>query len=385
MKIEEFKQNQIDSMFTRESINKKLLSGRQLIVKSGIDPTSIDIHFGHVVGLLILKQFIDKGHKVVFVIGDFTAQLGNGGDRPVMGLQETKKNSRTVIKFISQMLGTKNVQIVRQSEWFENMKLENFLKDLSLLNVKKLLRHNTFSERLISEKTFKGTEIVYPLMMALDSVILKPDIEIGSIEQKFNLQFTRNLMRMKGLPPEDFIINKRLPGIDGAGKMSKSKGNFIGVFEPIERQISKLMKIPDSRIQEFWTLLSLRNKHDITSLIAENKDILSVKKMMVKDILNIVHGKKINEKLIEDAFKLVNNPKLIVVEGNSLSLIKFIRSLDIVQSNRQVHTLIKQNAVKVNSQRVDLENQDMKLANNDLVSVGKKLFQVRVKGNLQTD
>ena len=209
MKIKGINNNRIDSMFKESSIFKKLDSGRKLIIKSGIDPTSSDIHLGHLVGLLLLRDLQKLGHKVVFILGDFTAQLGDGINRPKLNLNRTNENALKLEPFLRNFFAGGDFELHKQSEWFEKIPLEKFINLLSEVPVKKLLSHDTFSRQIKKNNNFHFHEFTYPVFMAFDSIMLKPDIEIGSLEQKFNLQFTRFLMKNHSIEPEDFYFKRQ--------------------------------------------------------------------------------------------------------------------------------------------------------------------------------
>ena len=285
MKIEGINNNRIDSIFKESFVIEKLNSGRKLIIKSGIDPTSIDIHFGHLVGLLLLRDFQKLGHKIVFVLGDFTAQLGDGVIRPKLGFSQTNKNAEKLETFIKDFFADGEFELHKQSEWFKDMPLEKFINLLSEVPAKKLLSHETFK----NNTKLQLHELTYPLFMAFDSIQLKPDIEVGSTEQKFNFELTRFLMRKNGLKPEDFILNTRLPGIDGSEKMSKSQNNFIGIFEDLDLQIQKILKMPNEVAIRFTELLM---EKPFTRSNENGDEWLKFKKQLAIEVLGIFHTKE---------------------------------------------------------------------------------------------
>jgi len=342
----------ISAVFSKNNILNKIASGKTLIIKSGIDPTATDLHLGHLVGLLLLKDFIKLGHKVVFVIGDFTAQLGDGIVRNKLSLSETKANSMFCEELITKILGTKNVDIFHQSEWFEKMPLTQFLSHMSTVSVQKLLTHETFNKKISDGNPLWSNEIVYPLLMAIDSVILKPDVEIGSLEQKFNFQITRMVMKKNGLEPEDFILNKRLPGIDGSEKMSKSLNNQIGLNENIDSQLNKLSGLSPELLEIFWELLS----DSKTEQLSKNEKI--------KDILLNIH----DTKEIEMAFERQGTLKLKIQKQ---SLIEILEIIDSSKSKREWKRLLSQGAIKVNEIVMDESNLTQLVKDGDEISIGK--------------
>jgi len=342
----------IDSIFGKENILRKINSGRILTVKSGIDPTATDLHLGHLVGLTLLRDFLKWGHKVVFVIGDFTAQLGDGKVRPKLSLDETKSNTKFCVELINKILGTENVQIVRQSEWMEKMSLEEFLREMSLVSVQKLLTHETFKTKIDDKEPLWENELVYPLLMAIDSVVLKPDVEVGSLEQKFNFQLTRTVMRKHGLESEDFILNKRLPGIDGSEKMSKSQNNQIGLNENIDSQVEKLMTMPMDLLQTFWELLA---ESSIKPLDREE---------MVVEILVTLHPK-------DEIMNAIKKVGVVELPVSGKQLIDVLKQSDETKSAREWKRLVGQRGIRINDVVVDFQNIRQVVKTGDGISVGK--------------
>jgi len=379
MILDGIRQNRIASMFVEESIHKKMASKRRLVIKSGIDASSPDAHLGHLVGLLLLREFQELGHKIVFVIGDFTAQLGDGVKREKLDLIHTTNNATNHIKLVTKLLNRGELEIHMQSEWFGKMSIEQLINKLACIPVKKLTGHSTFKKRIDGENPLKVHELIYPFLMAHDSVVLKPDIEIGSLEQKFNLQFTREIMKKEGLVPEDFILNKRLPGIDGSDKMSKSEGNFIGVFENIETQVLKFLSIPNNIVPVFFELLTNIEEKDLEMLRKEtNRDNTTSRGLKLRLAQNALESFHKREDILS-AMELVLEKKSQSIQVRDLkitgeqSLTRFLLKNNVVKSRRELKRLIVARTIRVNKKNVTTETlKNFTVRGGDQIFIGKK-------------
>ncbi|MDD3647183.1 MAG: tyrosine--tRNA ligase [Candidatus Dojkabacteria bacterium] len=371
MKINGIDNRRIHSCFRLDSINKKLESGKQLIIKSGIDPSTPEAHLGHLVGILLLKEFQRLGHKIVFVIGDFTAQLGDGMIRKKLTLKETKRNSRNHIKLVKKILGSKNVEIIPQNTWFEKQSIEELINDLSTISAAKILGHNSFRKRLDSHYALKMHELIYPFFMAKDSVMLKADIEIGSIEQKFNFQLTREFMKKNNLPPQDFILNKRLPGIDGSEKMSKSQNNSIGISESIDSQIAKMMQMKQEIIPLFFDLLTNRSKTEKANVLKTKKP-KDVRNQLILDILALLHTADEVQETLSSFTKRKESKLITIAFTHNLTVTDILMKNKLVSSKREVKRLLSQEAIKVNSKKI--KNSNIQIERGDKLEIGKKLI-----------
>jgi tyrosyl-tRNA synthetase len=377
MALNNFTKRKIHSMFVEASIQQKLDSGKQLVIKSGIDPTSEVVHLGHIVGFLLLKDFIKLGHKVVFIVGDFTAQLGDDKGRPKLTLLDTKKNSEKVIPFIERFLGKEHVEIRRQSEWFGRMPLDKFLSQMSLFTVKDLLSHGTYKDKFdSSDKPLQAHEFVYPLLMAFDSVVTKTDIEIGSVEQKFNLQFARKIMQKNNLPPEDFILNKRLPGLDGAEKMSKSLSNYVSVLEDPSQQICDLMKISLDVLKIYFELLTSLPDAEIEDLLREASaspaGFNSARERLVDEVLSMYIAPSMVSEAI-DGYRTTGGRKVIEVSvGKSAKgLLDLLIDSSVIKSKREGRRLLEQQGVRLYNVPLNVADSAKVLDAGSVLEVGK--------------
>ncbi len=240
-------------------IEKRLLESTPLRVKLGVDPTAPDIHLGHAVVLGKLREFQDAGHTAVLIIGDWTARVGDpsgrSSTRPMLSADEIEANAATYQEQAFRILDPDRTEIRRNGEWFATMGLEPLFRLAASTTVNQLLRRRDFAERIDSDRPISVLELLYPLMQAYDSVMLKADVELGGTDQLFNLMLGREVQQAYGQRAQVAMTMPILPGTDGVRRMSKSTGNYIGVTEPPEEQFGKVMSIPDAQMEEFFRLL----------------------------------------------------------------------------------------------------------------------------------
>ena len=304
MKIE----NTVDAIFTRRvsevidepSIKTKLVSGKQLRIKYGIDPTATSFHLGHTVPLRKMREFQDLGHIGVFIIGDFTAQIGDpvgkSDTRNMLTLQETQKNAKEFVAFASKFIDMSKTEVHFQSEWYNTMTLEKSIRLMATVTKEQLMRHETFRKREKEHKPLGFHEMFYTLLMAYDSVMVHPDIELGGPDQKFNFLITRQVMEKFGQSPQGAMLLKFLPGTDGGEKMSKSSNNFIGMSESPDGQFDKIMKIRDEDIVDFFDLATsvAIEKLQILKSNLESQKLhpIAAKRCLALEIVSQAHSKE---------------------------------------------------------------------------------------------
>jgi len=238
-----------DEVLTESDLKKKLKSGRQLIVKAGFDPTAPDLHLGHTVLLNKMRHFQDLGHKVVFLIGDFTGRIGDPSGtnktRPTLDAKDLEKNAKTYEKQVFKILKKDLTEVRFNSEWCEKLGADGLIRLASKYNVARMLERDDFSKRFSSNKSIAIHEFLYPLVQGYDSVELKADIELGGTDQKFNLLVGRELQRDYEQEPQVVITVPILEGLDGVKKMSKSLNNFVAIDEEPQEMFGKIMSISD--------------------------------------------------------------------------------------------------------------------------------------------
>ncbi len=278
-----------------KKIERSIGSGEPLIVKQGFDPTRPDLHVGHMVSIRKLRTFQELGHRVVFVIGDFTAMVGDPSGasetRPRLSEEEVQRNAKTYRDQIFAVLDPKRTIIERNSRWHGQLSLADFLGLSSHYTVARMLERDDFAKRHKSKTPIAISEFLYALLQGYDSVALKADVELGGTDQKFNLLVGRTLMERYGLEPQVVVIMPLLRGLDGERKMSKSYDNYIGITETPEDQFGKTMSIPDTLLEEWITLLSSLPPAELPAALARSREKpYEVKRALARDLVTQFHG-----------------------------------------------------------------------------------------------
>ncbi len=253
-----------------DELKKKLESGRQLTIKLGMDPTAPDIHLGHTVILNKLRTFQKLGHKIVLIIGDFTASIGDpsgkNATRPELPREQIIENAKTYAEQAFKILDKDLTEIRYNSEWCEKLGAAGTIKLASKLTVARMLERDDFSKRFASQQPIAIHEFLYPLFQGYDSVAIKADVELGGTDQKFNLLMGRELQKDAGMEPQCVLMMPLLVGLDGVVKMSKSKHNYIGVTEAPKEMFGKIMSISDDLMWSYYDLLSFKNVDEIKAV-----------------------------------------------------------------------------------------------------------------------
>jgi tyrosyl-tRNA synthetase len=241
-------------------LERKLALGRPLRVKFGVDPTAPDIHLGHTVPLVKLREFQDAGHLAVLIIGDWTARVGDpsgrSSTRPMLGPEEIERNAATYREQAFQILDPARTEIRPNGEWFARVGLEDVFQLAGSATINQILRRNDFAARMEADRPVSVLELLYPLMQAYDSVMVEADVELGGTDQLFNLMLAREIQSAYGQAPQVVMTMPILSGVDGVQKMSKSLGNQVGVADPPEEQFGRTMSIPDTALAEWYRLLA---------------------------------------------------------------------------------------------------------------------------------
>ncbi len=272
---------------------RMLRSGRPLRLKQGFDPSAPDIHLGHVVGLRKLRQLQDLGHTVVLIVGDWTAQIGDpserAGTRPMLSAEEVAANAETYLQQFFKIVDRDKTEVRRQTEWFDGFDLGDVIRLTRRFTVAQLLRRDDFAKRYAGEQPIAVTELLYPLLQAYDSVMVRADVEFGGTDQRFNNLLGRELQTMEGQAPQQVFLVSLLVGTDGVQKMSKSLGNYIGVAEPPEEIYGKSMSIPDSLILTYFELLTDVPDAELTEIrrLLETHDVnpMELKQRMARELV----------------------------------------------------------------------------------------------------
>lgn len=287
----------LEEVIERSSLEAKLLSGKKLVVKLGADPSSPDLHLGHAVVLRKLKEFQDLGHRVGFIIGDFTARIGDPSGRPaarkVLTEAEVRKNAKTYLRQAGKILNVRRAKVRMNSEWFSKMKLDEFIGIAGRFSLSRIGEREDFKKRIASGGEVGLHEALYQVLQAYDSLAIKADVELGGRDQKLNLLAGRELQRKLGHPAQDLVIMPLLIGLDGKQKMSKSLGNYIGLDDRPEDMFGKVMAIPDSLIVHYGELAAFLGRKELARLALDAKaSPYQAKQSIAKKITALYWGEK---------------------------------------------------------------------------------------------
>lgn len=372
-------------IFNEDSLAEKLKSGKKLIIKFGADPSRPDLHLGHTVSLRLLKLLQDMGHEIVFVIGDFTAMIGDPSGknktRPQLTFEETRKSGETYFKQVTKILDKDKTRITYNSEWLSKMSFKDVLELTGKYTVARILERDDFNNRFINKIPIGIHEFMYPLMQGYDSVAIHADVEIGGTDQTFNLLVGRELQKDYGQSPQDVIVLPLLVGLDGKEKMSKSLDNYIGIDEEPFIMFEKSMKIPDDCLEVYFKLTTDIKKEIYQKWIKE--DIVNAHKEFGKEIIRMYHG----EEYIKDAmakYESIANGTIpdnieefnLKKEDLELSIIDLLVLTKIVPSKSEARRLIGQNGIKINGTKIDINFKVKNNISNDeiVIQKGKNKF-----------
>ncbi len=382
-------------IITEEELLEKLKEERPLIIKAGFDPTAPDLHLGHTVLLQKMRTFQQLGHTVYFIIGDFTAMIGDpsGRDktRPPLTKEEVLKNAETYKEQVFKVLDPEKTIVIFNSEWLGDMTAEDLIRLTSRYTVARMLEREDFKNRFKENKPISIHEFIYPLLQAYDSVAIKADVELGGSDQRFNLLIGRDIQKEYGIDkPQVAILLPLLVGTDGVRKMSKSYGNYIGITDPPEDMFGKIMSIPDELMWEYWELLTDLTVEEIEKM---KKDVeegklhpMDVKKELGLYIVERFHGKDEAIKALEEFEKVHSKKELptdipeveILSETKEIPLFELVYKAGFAPSKKEAKRLIKQGAVKIDGEKFTDPYFNVDLSKEFILQVGKRKF-ARIK------
>jgi len=386
-------------LFTDEDLREKLEEAVEndepLRVKLGVDPTATDLHLGHYVVFRKLAQFQELGHRVVFIIGDFTARIGDPSDkddtRPTLSKEEVEANAETFLDQVRQALNMDRVDVRYNSDWLEPLGFEDVLNLTSRLTVSRFMEHEKFRERFEGSRSIRLHEFLYPVMQAYDSVAIEADVEIGGTDQTFNLLVARDMMKKEGLDPQVALTVPLLVGLDGSRKMSKSLGNHIGIKEEPYEMFSKIMSIPDQLMEDYFTFLTDVREEQYRKLVESEDNPMEVKKKLagkvVEDVFDSTevardaHDRWVtvfSERETPDDLREVNVRELVEDGNGEVPLLDLVRYCEFLDSNNQRRRMINQGAVRVNDEKIQNPKESVKVEEGDVLRVGKKRRMVRL-------
>ena len=378
-----------DEILTESDLKKKLDSGKQLIIKAGFDPTAPDLHLGHTVLLNKLRHFPDLGHRVVFLIGDFTGRIGDPSGtnktRPTLDAKDLEENAKTYEKQVFKILKKDLTDVRFNSEWCEKLGADGLIRLAAKYNVARMLERDDFSKRFSENKSIAIHEFLYPLVQGYDSVALKADVELGGTDQKFNLLVGRELQRDYDQEPQVVITVPILEGLDGVKKMSKSLNNYVAIDEEPDEMFGKIMSISDDLMWRWFELLSFMSEEEINSLkkeMQDGKNPRDIKFILAEEIVDRFHkdgdGQKCKESFL-NRFQKGQIPEnvdsvKVNIDGESILLVNLLKETNMIASVSEGNRLIKQGGIKVNSEKVNDPKFEISVNSENLYQVGKRRF-----------
>ncbi|MCB1751120.1 MAG: tyrosine--tRNA ligase [Gammaproteobacteria bacterium] len=378
-----------DEILLEEALIKKLESGKPLKIKAGFDPTAPDLHLGHTVLINKLRQFQDLGHEVLFLIGDFTAMIGDptgkSATRPPLSRDEVLENAKTYEHQVFKILDPEKTTVLFNSSWMGEMSAADMIQLSARHTVARMLERDDFSKRYKGGQSISIHEFLYPLVQGYDSVAMKADVELGGTDQKFNLLVGRQLQAAYGQEPQVALTMPILEGLDGAQKMSKSLHNYIGITDKPDDMFGKLMSISDELMWRYFELLSFLPMSAINKMKAEVDTGLNPRDVKVRLCMEIVerfHSRQAavsaNESFVARFRKGVIPDEipevLLSSDGNGLPIANLLKEAKLVSSTSEAMRMIKQGAVRINGERVEDRGLICVTGSSEIYQVGKLRF-----------
>ena len=392
MDISSLLSRRVSEIIDRDHLAGVLKQKKKLRVKLGIDPTGTDLHLGHAVTLRKLREFQDLGHKAVFIIGDITAMIGDpsGKDKTRQGLTEKqiKENAKHFFEQAYLILSKTNSEVHLQSEWFKKFGLKDVIHLESLVTEKQILSHETFQQRIAKDLPFLHHETLYPLLQGYDSVAVKADVELGAMEQKFNLLMGRTVQKAFRQAPQDIVMVQYLIGLDGKEKMSKTLNNYISLRDSAEEMFGKVMSLPDELIVHYLELATDVKTEDILSMADDLKNKSAnprtVKSVLGLEISKLYHGQ---EKAVaaQDAFEKkfgkvkgeITADFILKKSAGNYLLPDILVEGRLAASKSEARRKIIEGAVEVGGTKIKDESAKVHLTSGTLIRLGKRFLRIK--------
>lgn len=376
--LEQIKRGAND-IISEEELKKKLAEGRPLRIKLGVDPTAPDLHLGHTVLINKLRIFQELGHQVVFIIGDFTARIGDPSGRsetrPMMSEENILKNAKTYQEQVFKILDHSKTEVLFNGEWLNKLGIQGLLQLAGKYTVARMLERDDFQKRYETETPISIVEFLYPLLQAYDSVAVKSDIELGGNDQKFNLLLGREIQRDFGQIPQIVITMPLLEGTDGVRKMSKSYGNYIALNDLPKDIFGKIMSIPDDLMYKYYELLTV---HDISEIKKQHPR--EAKANLAEEITTRYNGPEAGQnarKEFDNVFAQKNIPENIEIflsNSKNIKLVDLLISSDLAASKNEARRLLEQGGVRIDGEKISADNEII-IEKEIIVQVGKRKFK----------
>ncbi|WP_348654659.1 tyrosine--tRNA ligase [uncultured Psychrobacter sp.] len=356
-------------ILSEEDLVAKLKLNRPLRIKAGFDPTAPDLHLGHTVLINKLKHFQDLGHEIYFLIGDYTAKIGDpsgkNSTRPPLTDEQIKVNAETYAEQVFKILDKDKTRIVFNSEWFKDMSAGDMIQLSSQLTVSRMLERDDFSKRYAAQTPIAIHEFLYPLVQGYDSIALEADVELGGTDQTFNILMGRTLQGRYGQEPQVCITVPILEGLDGVNKMSKSLGNYVGIYDAPGTMYQKLLSMPDTLIRRYFEFLSFKPMDEVEGLMNEmenGRNPQEIKRILAEELIERFHdadaaanAHKSAGNVLADGELPVDLPEVVLnLEGaDALFITQILNQAELAKNNSAAKDMVKRGAVKVDGEVVD--------------------------------
>jgi tyrosyl-tRNA synthetase len=378
----------VDELIVESELRKKLETGRKLRIKLGLDPTAPDLHLGHTVVLNKMRQMQDLGHQVIFLIGDFTSAIGDpsgrNATRPPLTKEQIEVNAKTYFAQASLVLDADKTEIRYNSEWCDPLGARGMIQLASRWTVARMLERDDFTKRYEGGVPISVHEFLYPLMQGYDSVALKSDLELGGTDQKFNLLVGRELQKQYGQEPQCILTMPLLEGLDGVEKMSKSKGNYIGITDAPNDMFAKLMSVSDELMWKYIPMLSFQSP-DVTAVwrreVETGRNPRDIKVTFAQEIVTRFHSKADAENALAD-FELRSRGGIpddveeitLTVVGENLGVGQLLKQAGLTPSTAEAFRMIEQGGVKLDGEKVSDKTLVIAKGVTVVAQVGKRRF-----------
>lgn len=378
-----------DELLIEVELIEKLKTGRPLRIKAGFDPTAPDLHLGHTVLINKLRHFQDLGHKVMFLIGDFTGMIGDPSGknvtRPPLSREQILENARTYQDQVFKILDPVQTEIVFNSVWMESLGAAGMIRLASRHTVARMLERDDFAKRYAGGLPIAIHEFLYPLCQGYDSVAMRADVELGGTDQKFNLLVGRELQKQDGQAPQCVLMMPLLEGLDGVNKMSKSLGNYIGIAEAPREIFGKIMSISDSLMWRYFDLLSFRSSGEIAKLrreVEEGRNPRDIKVLLGQELVTRFHDQRAAVDALSEFEARFQRGTLpddmpqvkVEVGAGGLPVFQVIKQAGLTGSTSEALRMIEQGAVRLNGERVEDKGVILSSGQTVVLQVGKRKF-----------
>ncbi len=378
-----------EELLVESELVERLKTGRPLRIKLGMDPTAPDLHLGHTVVINKLRHYQDLGHHILFLIGDFTGQIGDptgkNTTRPPLSVEQIEENAKTYREQVFKILDPERTEICFNSTWMNKLGSAGMIKLAAQYTVARMLERDDFSKRYTSQQPIAVHEFLYPLVQGYDSVAMRADVELGGTDQKFNLLVGRELQKNAGQQPQIIQMMPLLVGLDGVNKMSKSLGNYVGINEAPKDIFGKLMSISDDLMWRYYELLSFRSNTEITGFkreVTEGRNPRDIKVLLAQEIVARFHSQKDAEDALADfeaRFQRGAIPEdipevTVKVPAAGVSIVNLLKAAALTASNSEATRMIEQGGVRADGAKVEDKGLILNAGTTVVLQVGKRKY-----------